>query len=90
MRYYRVWIYACNVALFASALVFAATALWTLTDARMALFPSVQVRPKITVCKTIAKFDENLRIFIFTALPAHLSLRLLRATHPSGSPSGNY
>ncbi|CAB3365454.1 Hypothetical predicted protein [Cloeon dipterum] len=42
MRYYRLWIYACNVALLASVVGFACVAGRTLADPRRALIPAVR------------------------------------------------
>lgn len=41
MRYYRVWIYSCNLALFTSTLVFIILSLWIASDFHLSLFPSV-------------------------------------------------
>ncbi|XP_074594579.1 uncharacterized protein LOC141849961 [Brevipalpus obovatus] len=41
MRYYRVWIYSCNLALFCSTIVFIILFLWTASDFRLSLFPSI-------------------------------------------------
>lgn len=43
MRYYRVWIYACNIALLLGSLVFLVGYIWILTDFRMSLFSSVRL-----------------------------------------------
>lgn len=43
MRYYRLWIYSCNLALLLSVLAFVALAAWILSDFHMALFPSIQM-----------------------------------------------
>ena len=43
MRYYRVWIYCCNIALFAATLVFVVLLIWFLTDIHMSLFPSISL-----------------------------------------------
>lgn len=42
MRYYRLWIYSCNLVLLVSVMVFVALAAWALSDFHMALFPSVR------------------------------------------------
>lgn len=41
MRYYRLWIYTCNVALLGSALAFIVAATWTLSDFRASLVPGI-------------------------------------------------
>lgn len=43
-RYYRVWIYACNVALLAATLVFAAAFAWLTTDFRIQVSVAVLVK----------------------------------------------
>ncbi|XP_013783892.2 tetraspanin-14-like [Limulus polyphemus] len=43
MRYYRFWIYSCNLALFLSVLIFVSLAAWTFTDYRMTLFPTISL-----------------------------------------------
>lgn len=43
MRYYRVWIYCCNIALLIATLVFVLFFLWFLTDVHMSLFPSIGI-----------------------------------------------
>uniref|UniRef100_A0A1W7R9G0 Tetraspanin-1 n=1 Tax=Hadrurus spadix TaxID=141984 RepID=A0A1W7R9G0_9SCOR len=43
MRYYRLWIYCCNLVLLVSVLIFIVLAIWVVTDIRMALFPSIQL-----------------------------------------------
>lgn len=43
MRYYRVWIYSCNAALFAATLFFLITFAWLAADSRLPLFPSIKM-----------------------------------------------
>ncbi|XP_064480987.1 CD151 antigen-like [Ornithodoros turicata] len=43
MRYYRLWIYTCNVALLAGALAFTVAASWTLSDFRASLVPGLRL-----------------------------------------------
>ncbi|RWS25401.1 tetraspanin-1-like protein, partial [Leptotrombidium deliense] len=43
MRYYRVWIYSCNLVLLVSTLVFLFLSIWITTDFHMSLFPSVRM-----------------------------------------------
>lgn len=43
MRYYRLWIYCCNLILLVSVLIFIVLAVWVITDIRLALFPSIQL-----------------------------------------------
>ncbi|XP_076307877.1 tetraspanin-14-like isoform X2 [Tachypleus tridentatus] len=42
MRYYRLWIYSCNLALLFSVLIFVSLAAWILSDHHMALFPYIR------------------------------------------------
>ena len=41
MRYYRVWIYSCNLALFAATIIFITLFIWLLTDIHLSLFTSI-------------------------------------------------
>lgn len=43
MRYYRLWIYTCNLALLLSALAFSVAAAWVLSDYRAGLVPGLQL-----------------------------------------------
>ncbi|KAH7953175.1 hypothetical protein HPB49_005735 [Dermacentor silvarum] len=43
MRYYRLWIYTCNVALLLSALAFSVAAAWVLSDYRASLVPGLRL-----------------------------------------------
>lgn len=43
MRYYRVWIYCCNVTLLLSTIVFVILLIWFLSDIHMSLLPSVSL-----------------------------------------------
>ncbi|XP_035211655.1 CD151 antigen-like [Stegodyphus dumicola] len=44
MRYYRLWIYSCNLVLLVSVVAFVSTAAWIVSDFRMSLFPSIDLR----------------------------------------------
>lgn len=41
MRYYRVWIYSCNLALFLATIIFITLFIWLLTDIHLSLFTSI-------------------------------------------------
>ncbi|XP_076325967.1 tetraspanin-9-like [Tachypleus tridentatus] len=43
MRYYRFWIYSCNLALFLSVVIFVSLAAWTFSDYRMSFFPTIRL-----------------------------------------------
>lgn len=43
MRYYRVWIYCCNVTLLLATVVFVILLIWFLSDIHMSLLPSVSL-----------------------------------------------
>ncbi|XP_042896664.1 tetraspanin-9-like isoform X2 [Parasteatoda tepidariorum] len=44
MRYYRLWIYSCNLVLLVSVVAFVSIAAWIISDFRMSLFPSIDLR----------------------------------------------
>src|SRR5437660_52818 len=43
MKYYRMWIYSCNLALLISTLVFIILSIWTFADYHMELFPTIRL-----------------------------------------------
>ncbi|PRD33619.1 UNVERIFIED_CONTAM: Uroplakin-1b [Trichonephila clavipes] len=43
-RYYRLWIYSCNLVLLVSVVAFVSLAAWIVSDFRMSLFPSIDLR----------------------------------------------
>ncbi|XP_054718764.1 CD151 antigen-like [Uloborus diversus] len=54
MRYYRLWIYSCNLVLLLSVVAFVSLAGWTAADFRMALLPGLDARHPSLLCAYLA------------------------------------
>lgn len=51
MRYYRVWIYACNVALFLGTLIYLVAFLTVISDTKLIFFRNIRLyQPSFVYC----------------------------------------